>query len=313
MIKGRVLVTGANGFIGQALCRAMHHSGFNLRAAVRQKDNRLPTEYEVIESGDVGPETDWQKELIGVDTVVHLSGKAHILKDTSDDLLSAFRRINVMGTEQLARMAVKAGVRRFIFISSIKVNGEGGSRPYTENDAPDPRDAYAISKREAEDSLAHMAAQTGLQVVVLRLPLVYGPGVKANFKNLIKIVNSGVPLPFSGINNRRSFVYLDNLVSAIITCVTHPLATGEIFMVSDGQDISTPDLIKMIAFSMNKKPGLFYLHPRILKALCKIVGKSKEEEKMTGTLLVDSSKIRNLLNWKTPFSLEEGIKETVKL
>ena len=175
-----------------------------------------------------------------------------------------------------------------------------------------PQDAYGISKREAEDLLVHIASETGLQTVILRLPLVYGSGVKANFENLIKIVVFGLPLPFKGINNRRSFLYLGNLVDAIITCMNHPLAAGETFLLSDGQDISTPDLIKMIACAMNRKAVLFFLHPNILTTLCKIVGKSEELEKLTGSLLVDSSKIRNLLGWKPPFSLEEGIKRTVK-
>jgi len=209
-------------------------------------------------------------------------------------------------------MAAKAGVKRFIFISSVKVNGEGSQVSYTENDTPAPQDAYGVSKREAEDLLVRIAVETGLQVVILRCPLVYGPGVKANFKNLIKLANSGLPLPFKGINNRRSFLYIGNLVDAINTCITHPLAVGETFLVSDGQDVSTPDLIKMIVSAMNKKAVLFSLHPNILKVLCKIAGKSEELEKLTGSLLVDSSKIRNLLGWRPPFTLEEGIRETVK-
>ncbi|MBU1366771.1 MAG: NAD-dependent epimerase/dehydratase family protein, partial [Candidatus Omnitrophica bacterium] len=180
-------------------------------------------------------------------------------------------------------------------------------------DIPAPQDAYGISKREAEDSLACIAAETGLQTVILRLPLVYGAGVKANFKNLIKIAGAGLPLPFKGINNRRSFLYIGNLVDAIFTCIAHPQAAGETFLVSDGQDVSTPDLIKMIASAMNKKAVLFSLPHGILKALCKIAGKGEEVEKLTGSLLVDSSKIRNLLGWNPPFTMEEGVKETVRV
>jgi len=308
----KVLVTGANGFIGQALCKFFCTSGFGLLAAVRQKDNRLLADYEVVEVGDIGPQTDWQKALTGMDTVVHLAGREHILKEHSSNFLMEFRKINVLGTERLARMAAKAGVKRFIFISSVKVNGEGALRSYTEKDIPEPQDAYGISKREAEDSLARIAGETGLKTVFLRPPLVYGPGVKANFKNLMKIAGAGLPLPFKGINNRRSFLYLGNLVDAIIICISHPLAAGETFLVSDGQDVSTPNLIKMIALAMDKKAVLFSLHPGILKALCKIAGKGKEMEKLTGSLLIDSSKIRNLLGWKPPFTLEEGIKETAK-
>jgi len=246
-----------------------------------------------------------------VETVIHLAGRAHLKDDAAQDPIETFRKVNVLGTERLARMAAKAGVERFIFISSVKVNGEGDLKPYTEKDISDPQDAYAFSKRESEDLLAYIANETGLQVVILRLPLVYGPGVKANFKNLIRIAGSGLPLPFKGINNRRSFVYLGNLSSAIVTCITHPLAAGETFLVSDGQDVSTPDLIKMIACAMNKKVVLFSLHSGFLKALCRIAGKVEELEKLTGSLLVDSSKIRNLLGWKPPFTIGEGIKETV--
>ncbi|MFH1655197.1 MAG: NAD-dependent epimerase/dehydratase family protein, partial [Candidatus Omnitrophota bacterium] len=216
------------------------------------------------------------------------------------------------GTQRLAQMAVKAGVKRFIFISSVKVNGEGKTEPYRENDAADPQDAYGISKREAEDLLTDIAKKTGLEVVILRLPLVYGPGVKANFKNLIKISASGFPLPFKGIRNLRSFLYLGNLVDAVMICIQHPKAVGETFLVSDGQDVSTTDLIKMIASAMNKKAILFSLHPGVLKAVCRIAGKAQVLEKLTGSLLVDSSKIRNLLGWNPPFTLEQGIGETVK-
>lgn len=307
-----ILVTGANGFIGKAVCKALHDSGFNLRVAVRNRDGIAYTDYEIVEIGDIGPETNWQEALTDVDTVVHLAARVHIMNDQSNSSIDAFSGVNVLGTERLAWMSARRGVKRFIFISSVKVNGEGSQSPYAERDIPAPQDAYGISKREAENVLARIAAETGLQVVVLRLPLVYGPGVRANFKNLIKIAGVGLPLPLKGINNRRSFLYLGNLVNAITACITHPKAAGETFMVSDGQDVSTPDLIKMIACAMNKRVNLFSLHPGILKALCKIIGKSEYLDKITGTLLVDSSKIRNLLGWKPPFTIEEGIKRTVE-
>jgi len=308
----KVLVTGANGFIGRNLCAFLKEKGYIVRGAVRSNVRDVSLADEYIQVGDINESTDWQQALAGVDTVIHLAARVHIMNDLAVDPVEAFRKVNVFGTERLARMAAKAGVKRFIFISSVKVNGEGALRPYTEKDIPEPRDAYGVSKREAENSLACIAGETGLQTVILRLPLVYGPGVKANFKNLIKLASSGLPLPFKGINNRRSFLYLGNLMNAIITCISHPLAAGETFLVSDGQDVSTTDLIKMIAYAMNKNPLLFSLHPSILKALCKIVGKTEELEKLTGSLLVDSSKIRNLLGWKPPFTMEEGIKGTVK-
>ena len=264
-----------------------------------------------IQVGDIDESTDWTRVLQDVDFVVHLAGRAHVMNEQESDPASVYYRVNVSGTKRLAEQAAEAGVKRFIFISSVKVNGEGSHLPYTEKDVPKPQDAYGISKREAEQILASVAAETGLQVVILRLPLVYGAGVKANFKNLIKIAGAGLPLPFKGINNRRSFLYIGNLVDAIFTCIVHPQAAGETFLVSDGQDVSTPDLIKMIASAMNKKAVLFSLHPGILKALCKIVGKNEELEKLTGSLLVDSSKIRNLLGWKPPFTLGEGTRGMV--
>jgi nucleoside-diphosphate-sugar epimerase len=308
----KILLTGAMGFIGRALSETLCNSGFNLRVAVRQNDIRLAANYEIFEVGDIGPQTDWKNALAGVDIVIHLAGRSHIINDSTTDSLEAFQKVNVLGTKRLSSMAALARVKRFIFISSVKVNGESSRLPYTEKDALCPKDAYGISKAQAEQALACIAAETGLQIVVLRLPLVYGPGVKANFKNLIKIVGTGLPLPFKGISNQRSFIYLGNLIDAIITCITHPQAAGETFMVSDGQDVSTPDLIKMIALAMGKKPVLFYLHPAILIAIYKIAGKGEEIEKLTGSLLIDSSKIRHILNWNPPFTLEEGIRETVR-
>jgi len=293
----RILITGANGFIGRNLCVYLKEKGYCVLGAVRNNVRDVPGVDEYILVGDINESTDWQEALAGVDVVVHLAGRVHIMRDSAVEPVEAFRKVNVLGTERLAQMAANAGARRFIFISSVKVNG---------------KDAYGVSKMEAEQVLASVAAETELEVVILRLPLVYGPGVKANFKSLIKLSGSGLPLPFKGVNNRRSFLYVGNLVDAIVTCIQHPKAAGETFLLSDGQDVSTPDLIKMIACAMNKKAILFSLHPGILKALCKIVGKAEELEKLTGTLLVDSSKIRNLLGWKPPWTLEEGIMRTIK-
>ena len=305
-----IFVTGATGFIGRALCIKMLERGWKVKGTLRESSfvNDLPSGVERIHLDSIEDYNYYERDLAGVDVVVHLAGYAHFTKGGGS--VESLRKINVLGTDLLARMAAKAGVKRFIFISSVKVNGEGASRAYTENDLPAPQDAYGASKKEAEDLLASIAAGTGLQVVILRVPLVYGPGVKANFKNLIKIVDSGIPLPFKNINNRRSFIYLENLVDAIILTITHPLAAGETFMVSDGRDISTTDLIKMIASAINKQPVLFSLNPVILRTLCKISGKTEEMEKVTGDLFVDNSKIRELLGWKPPFSMEQGIKET---
>jgi len=307
----KILITGASGFIGRNLCAFLKGKNCFVRGAVRRQSCNISGVDECIKAGDIGSGVDWTQALTGVDVVVHLAARVHVLKESAADSLEAFRKVNVLGTKRLAEQAAKAGIKRFIFISSVKVNGEGSSRPYTENDPPDPQDAYGISKKEAEDALLNIAAETGLEVVILRLPLVYGPGVKANFKNLMKIAGSGLPLPLKRINNWRSFLYIGNLVDAIITCMTHPRAAGETFLVSDGEDVSAPDLIKMIASAMNKRAVLFSLPQGLLKALCKILGKSQEFDKLTGTLIVDSRKIRNLLGWKPPFTLEEGIKSSV--
>ena len=308
----KVFVTGATGFIGRNLCSFLKEKGYFVRAAIRSNLRDVSGVDEFIQVEDIDESTDWHHALVGVDTVIHLAARVHIMHEVATDPLESFRKINVLGTRHLARMAAKAGVKRFIFISSVKVNGEGALKSYTEKDTPGPQDAYGISKREAEDSLIDIASKTGLEVVILRLPLVYGPGVKANFKNLIKLANSGIPLPFKNINNRRSFFYIGNLVNAISTCISHTLAAGEIFLVSDGQDVSTPDLIKMIARALNKKVFLFSFHPDILKMFCKIMGKDEELEKLTGSLFVGTSKIRDLLGWKPLFSIEEGIKMTVE-
>jgi UDP-4-keto-D-QuiNAc 4-reductase len=309
--KPNVLVTGANGFIGRNLCFFLKEKGYTVRGAVRNNKLDLSEADECVQVGGISDLTDWSQALAGVDTVIHLAARVHIMNDSAADPIKAFRQVNVLGTQHLAQMAAKSGVKRLIFISSVKVNGEGALKSYTEKDIPEPQDAYGISKKEAEDVLARLAVETGIQIVVLRLPLVYGPGVKANFKSLIKIVSAGLPLPFKGLRNRRSFLYLGNLLDAINTCITHPLAAGQTFMLSDGQDVSTPDLIKMIAQAMKKNAVLFTLHPVILKVLCKIADKDEELEKLTGTLLVDSSKIRDTLGWKPPFNLEQGIQETV--
>jgi len=310
----KILVTGANGFIGKALCTKMLESGWAVKGAFRKRSgfDGLPRGVEVVNLGPIENCNLQVNDFEGVEVVIHLAARVHVIGENTTESFDAFRRVNVLGTKHLAQMAARSGVKRFVFISSVKVNGEGADKPYTENDILAPEDAYGVSKREAEDLLNDIAKNTGLELVILRLPLVYGPGVKANFKDLIKIAGKGLPLPFKGIRNLRSFLYLGNLLDAVMTCVKHPKAAGETFMVSDGQDVSTPDLIKMIAIAMNKKEILFFLPIYVLKVLCRIIGKEQALNKLIGTLLVDSSKIRNLLGWNPPFTLEEGIRETVK-
>jgi len=313
MLKDPItLITGANGFIGSALCQRMAEDGRRVRSVVRSLEDSqgLSHGIEIVRIGEISRKTDWQVVLSGVDTVVHLAAAAHITKNSHE---VDFRSINVEVTKSLALSAVKAKVRRFIFISSIGVNGESNSGiSFCEKDTVNPHTAYAISKWEAEQVLHQVSKNTGLEIVILRPPLVYGPGAPGNFARLVRLIKTGMLLPFGGIRNLRSFIYLGNLVDAISSCITHPLAAGETFLVSDGEDISTPDLIKVIACTMGKKANLFSVHPGILKALCKIAGKGEELEKLTESLLIDSSKIRKLLDWKPPFTFEKGMKYTIK-
>lgn len=310
--RKRVLVTGASGFIGRNLCAFLKKSGYFVRGTGRRDGHDISWVNEYIQVGEINEKTNWQPALAGVDTVIHLAARVHIMRENAADSLEEFRRVNALGTKHLARMAVEAGVKRFIFTSSVKVNGEGRQAPYTEEDVPAPEDAYGVSKLEAEQVLAQIAAETGFEVTILRLPLVYGPGVKANFRNLIKLVSCRLPIPFKSIKNRRSFLYIGNLIDVIMICLRDPKAVGQTFLVSDGQDVAVPDLIRIIAKAMGKRAILFSLPLGLLKMLCKIVGKTEVLEKLTGSLCVDIGKIRNLLNWNPPFTIEEGIKEALR-
>ena len=309
----KVLVTGATGFVGTALVSRLVDSGrFGVRAAVQRESGELLAVVEQVVAGNLTPNTDWQQALVGVDAVVHLAARVHVMNDTASDPLSAFRQVNVAGTERLARIAATKGVKRFVYISSVKVNGESCEKPFTEQSIPAPEDPYGVSKWETEQILHRVAEETGLEVVILRPPLVYGPGVKANFLSLFKIVDRGIPLPLAGINNQRSLIYLENLVDAIIKCIEHPNAANQTFLLSDGQDVSTPELIRMIASAMGKKPRLAPCPPVVLKFLGKLTGKSLEVKRLIGSLQIDNSKIKKVLNWQRPFTMEEGIAETVK-
>lgn len=307
----KVLITGANGFIGQALCKTLHFEGFDLCCAVRAKDYRFADHCQTINVGDIGADTDWSKALKGIDAVIHLAGHAHIPSGSQTDTLDIFRKVNVEGTARLAQMAAQAGVKRFIFISSVKVNGEGTDHPYTENDLPKPEDAYGISKYQAETALTKIAGDTGLKYTILRLPLVYGPGVKANFRALIKMTKTGLPLPFAGISNQRSLVYVGNVADAVKISLKHPAALNQTFLISDGQDLSTAQLIRIIAAGLNKKVLLFDVPPVLLKILFRLAGMEKSSQKLTGSLTVDINKIKKILDWKPPFSAQEGIFRTL--
>jgi len=309
-----VLVTGADGFVGKALCAEMVYRGWNVRASVRSREkiNSLPKEIEIIETGSIGPYINWTQALNNVKSVVHLAGRVHVMKDSSSDPLAEYSIVNTAGTECLAKAAAGKGVRRFVFLSSVKVNGESRASAYTEKDIPVPVDPYGISKWEAEEKLKAIACETGLEAVIIRAPMVYGPEVKANFLRLLKAVDRGIPMPLAGIKNKRSLIYIGNLVNSIIACINHPKAVGQTYLVSDDEDVSTSELISQTAEALGKPARLFYLPFFMLRFAGVITGKLHAIERLTGSLTVDSSKIRRELNWNPPFTLNHGIKKTAE-
>ena len=309
----RIMVTGANGFVGQLLCADALAHGLEVCGVTRRSGVSLPNVKNVVVS-NINSKSDWTFALEGCDVVVHLAARVHVMRDTADDPLAEFRHVNVGGTEHLARSAAAAGVRRFVYVSSIKVNGEEthNGEAYSEQSEPAPKDPYGISKWEAEQALHRVAKETGLEVVIVRLPLVYGAGVKGNFAQMISVVVKGVPLPFASVNNKRSLIYVKNLTDALMLCATHPAAAGNTYLVSDGEDVSTSDLLRKLAVAMGKKSRLFSCPVVLLKLAAKIFRKSDQVGRLLGSLQVDSSKIRRELGWVPPFSVNDGLKATVK-
>lgn len=309
----RVLVTGATGFVGRALCPRLLAEGWQVRAALREEGSaRLCAGVEAAFIESIGPQTSWDAALKGVDTVVHLAARVHQMHETAPDPLVAYREVNALGTERLARAAARAGVRRLVFASSVKVNGEESALPYREQTPPVPVDPYGISKWEAEQALRWVAAETGLEVVLLRPTLVYGPGVKANFYTMFRVIERGFPLPLAGIRNRRSLVYLGNLVDALVLCLTHPQAAGETFLVSDAEDVSTPQLVRRAARALGVPVRLVPFPVPLLRLACRLAGKASACARLTNSLAVDSSLIREKLGWRTPYTLQEGLEETAR-
>ena len=309
-----VLVTGANGFIGSTLCIDLARRGYAVRTAVRELSRAIGLPGEMVLIADIGAVADWSSALAGVDSVVHLAARVHVMQDSAADPLTEFRKINVEGTLNLAQQAAEAEVRRFIFVSSIKVNGEGTplGQPFTEEDSPNPQDAYAQSKWEEEQTLMKVSRETGLEIVILRLPLVYGSEVKANFLRLMQWVAWGVPLPLGAARNQRSLVYLGNLVSAIDACLTHPSASNQTYLVSDGEDLSTTELIRRIAQALGRSARLFSFPPFLLRMVGRLTGKTEKVDRLLNSLVIDSSKIFRELNWTPPYSVEQGLAETAK-
>lgn len=307
-----ILVTGASGFVGGALVKrlASDRSLNGVVAAVRRKIKSPTQGVQYVLLGDMLPTTDWSMTLKGVDAVVHCAARVHVMNDDATDSLQAYREVNVRGTLNLARQAAHAGVRRFVFVSSIKVNGESTQpgQSFTADDIPAPSDPYGVSKLEAEQGLRKIEAQTSMEVVVIRPPLVYGPGAKANFASMMRWVARGIPLPLGTIQNARSIVALDNLVDMLFTCVRHPAAAGQIFLVSDGEDLSTTTLLRRIAKAMGKKVFLIPVPVFVLGWCATLLGKRAVAQRLCCSLQLDINKTRQLLDWTPPVSMDEGLR-----
>ncbi|KQN47104.1 NAD-dependent dehydratase [Pseudomonas sp. Leaf48] len=309
-----VFLTGATGFVGGATLRCLLARNYTVIVALRNGSQLLHNQVSTIHVDSIDGATSWKNGLIGVDIVIHTAARVHVMNDADIDPLAAFRRVNVEGTVNLARQAASAGVRRFIFISSIKVNGESTNRgiTYSPDDTPAPADSYGISKMEAEERLRELAMETGMEVVVIRPVLVYGPGVKANFLSMIRWLDKGFPLPFGAIHNSRSFVAVDNLVDLIVTCIIHPAAANQTFLVSDGEDLSTTQLLRKIALGLGRTARLVPIPTGILRGLATLVGKKALTNRLCGSLQVDISKTRSLLGWKPPVSADDALRATAR-
>lgn len=311
----RILLTGATGFVGRGLLeRMVTLDNLELVAAVRNATVRFPGNVASLQVAGLEPDADWQTALRGVNVVIHSAARAHVMRESASDPLAEFRRVNVEGTLNLARQAVEEGVRRFIFISSIKVNGESTplGQPFLADSQPAPKDPYGISKMEAEQGLQALAAETGMEVVIIRPTLVYGPGVKANFLDMMRWLYRGVPLPFGVINNRRSLVSLDNLVDLIMTCIDHPAAANQAFLVSDGEDLSTTELLRRMGVALGKPARLLPVPSWILEAGAALLGKRTLSQRLCGSLQVDIGKTRELLDWAPPVSVDDALFETAR-
>ena len=301
----KILVTGASGFIGKRLCKVIEERGGVVYRVTRDINatNR-------IRIGEFDENTNWTEVLRGFDCIVHLAARVHVMNEHSQHPLGEYMRVNVMATLNLARQAASAGVRRLIFISTIKVNGEQTCphQPFNEADTPEPVGPYAISKWEAEKGLQRIGAETKLEIVIIRPPLVYGPGVRANFRSLMMLLDYNFPLPLGGINNKRSMIALDNLVDMIIVCMDHPAAVNELFLASDGEDLSLSELLQRLGDALGKPAKMFSIPNWLFKYLLTLAGKKHIASRLFGTLQVDISKASRLLSWVPPISVNAGLK-----
>jgi len=311
-MAGTIAVTGASGFVGQALCASLRAQGRTVLPLVRTAGPTDPIGARAV--GDMGSGARWSSALKGIDCVVHCAARVHVLRDEDPDPLAAFRRVNVAGTHALAMAASAAGVRRLVFLSSLKVLGEQTppGAPFHAHSPPSPQDAYGQSKWEAEQALWEVSSTTGLEVVVVRPPLVYGPAVKANFLRLMQLVAKGFPLPLGGIHNRRSLLALGNLTDLLQICVDHPTAAGQTFLASDDQDLSTPELIRGLAAAMGRRATLLPVPASWLRLAGRLTGQTPQLERLMGSLQVDIGHTREVLSWVPPWTVQQGLKLAVQ-
>ncbi|WP_426140811.1 UDP-glucose 4-epimerase family protein [Pseudomonas sp. DWP3-1-2] len=310
-----IAITGATGFVGGSVARYLStHSEFLVRVAVRGDYVDPVNALEVVRITSIEPDVQWDHFVKDADVIIHAAARVHVMNDTSTDPEAEYLRINVDGTLNLAQQAAAAGVKRFIFISSIKVNGEAtaAGQSFVADQLPDPCDPYGVSKTKAEQGLRELAARTGMEVVIIRPVLVYGPGVKANFLSMMRWLDKGVPLPLGAINNRRSLVALDNLVDLIATCIEHPAAANQTFLVSDGEDLSTTQLLKQMARALGKPPRLVPVPAWGLITVATLLGKRAFSQRLCGSLQVDIAKTCTMLDWTPPVSVEEAMRKTAQ-
>ncbi|MGF1872913.1 UDP-glucose 4-epimerase family protein [Photobacterium indicum] len=305
----KILITGVSGFVGAAL--ASHLEQTNSFALLRTTRLETGTNKLAIDFSD---DFNVENELDSVEAIIHCAARVHLMEDDANNPLEAYRQVNTLGTLRLAQQAADAGVKRFIFLSSIKVNGESTQPEYlfTPNILSVPTDPYALSKYEAEVGLLKLAEDTGMDVVIIRPPLVYGQGVKANFASMMNVVRKGIPLPLGAINNARSLVYIDNLIDLIVTCISHPKAANQVFMVSDNQDVSTSELLRKIAKAMGKNSRLLPIPQSLLLLATRLLGKQAIGQRLCSSLQVDISKTKSMLNWQPPYTIDEALTITVK-
>lgn len=309
-----ILLTGASGFVGKAVLQTAQHRGLKIRPVYRSMDSARGQPEAALISGLDGA-VDWSQALQGINVVIHAAAYAHSTREEALDSLAEYRRVNVVGTLNLARQAAAAGVRSFVFISSIKVNGEATApgQSFTADDTPSPEDAYGQSKAEAEAHLKQVSKETGMKVTIIRPPLIYGPGVKGNFASLISWLRRGLPLPLGAVTqNRRSLVGLDNLVDLILVCADHPKAANQTFLISDGEDLSTVELLRRVGEALGQPPRLLWVPPGTISFVADLLGKRVISRRLLGSLQVDMQKTRELLDWKPAVAVDEGLRRAVE-